>query len=250
MEEASPGILGNKVQQVAKLLLDRILLEDLQPGSVFGTEAELLAQYDVSRPTLRESLRILQSQGVLSLRPGPKGGIIVAKPRIDVLAQSLSVFLRLHNVPFEEIVRARIAIEPALVRDAALHGSEKDFAEMEQSIERMDNSEDDSEAIYRENREFHNIIARAAGNPVLEVFWLTIRTLASGEGEKLKLTRRNRDHIVAAHRGILDACRNSDAAAAQQLMEEHLGELELLLRKRSESRQQPSRDPSFRETAA
>jgi GntR family transcriptional regulator, transcriptional repressor for pyruvate dehydrogenase complex len=236
MDDIGQAIFINKAQQIARLLLDRIVQEDLSPGSSFGTEAEMLEQYDVSRPTLRESLRILESQGVLSLRPGPKGGIIVCKPSIDVLAHSLSIFLRLHNVPMEEILRARMAIEPALAVDAALHGTEEHFQEMERSIDRMAAAHDDGPSIYRENREFHNIIARAASNPVLEAFWLTIRTLASGEGDKLTFTERNREHIVRSHREILAACRKRDPVLAQQLMNEHLGELELLLRKRSQKR--------------
>jgi DNA-binding FadR family transcriptional regulator len=245
MDEAAQPILVNKAQQVARLLLDRILQHDLHSGSSFGTEAELIEHYQVSRPTLRESLRILESQGVLSLRPGPKGGIMVSKPSIDVLAHLLSVFLRLHDVPLEEILRARMAIEPALARDAALHGTEHDFEDMAQSIERMAAAHDDGQTIYSENREFHNIIARAAGNPVLEIFWLTIRSLASGEGEKMKFTQRNRDHIVTSHREILNACRAGDVAVAQGLMRDHLGELELLLRKRSLERQKERQPIDF-----
>ena len=70
----------NKAEYVAQRLLDRIITANLDPGSSFGTEADLLQQFDVSRPTLRESLRILEAQGVLELRPGPRGGIIVTKP--------------------------------------------------------------------------------------------------------------------------------------------------------------------------
>jgi DNA-binding FadR family transcriptional regulator len=238
MAGAPSYVYANKVQQVARLLLDRIAEDDLHPGSSFGTEAELAVQYDVSRPTLRESLRILESQGVLSLRPGPKGGIIVGKPSIDTLAQALSVFLRLNDVPLIEIVRARMAIEPALVRDAARNGSEEQFQLMEQSIERLEAAtDDDGTVLYRENREFHNLIAKAASNPVLEVFWLTIRTLASGEGENIKFTARNRAAIAKSHREILAACRKRDPDSAQALMSDHLGELELLLQKLEKRRQ-------------
>src|SRR3546814_6905485 len=91
----------------------------------------MLAQFKVSRPTLRESIRILESHGVVTLRPGPKGGVIINQPGVDFVAHALSVFLRLNNVPFVAILRARIAIEPALVRDAALHATEEDFQALE-----------------------------------------------------------------------------------------------------------------------
>ncbi len=236
MDDASPAIYINKAQQIARLLLDRIIKRNLVPGSSFGTETELLEQYDVSRPTLRESLRILESQGVLSLRPGPKGGIIVGKPSIDVLAHSFSVFLRLHDVPLIEILRARMAIEPALVRDAALHGTEEQFDEMDRSVARLEAAtNDDGTMLQEENRTFHNLIAKASCNPVLEVFWLTIRTLASGEGENIKFNERNRLAIAHSHAEIVKACRSRDPDKAQDLMSEHLGELELLLHKRSKA---------------
>lgn len=230
MDEDGAPFTMNKSEQVARLLLDRIIESDLRPGSTIGTEAELLDLFRVSRPTLRESLRILESQGLLTLRPGPKGGILVAKPSIDVLAHTLSVLLRVNNVPFSEILRARMAIEPALVRDAALHGTEADFSEMELTIKRLEAAGDDGQAIYRENREFHNIIARAARNPVLEVFWSTIRILASGEGTGLRYSARNRAHIISSHKRILAALRQRNPQEAEKHITEHLGELEDLLK--------------------
>lgn len=236
MNETSPSQFTNKSQQVARLLLDRIVQQNLHPGSSFGTEAELLEQYDVSRPTLRECLRILESQGVISLRPGPKGGILVAKPSIDILAHTLSVFLRLHNVPLFEILRARMTIEPALVAEAALNGTEEDFKEMQQSIDRLEAGKNDIQVLFRENREFHSIIARAAHNPVLEVYWLTIHMLASGENENIKFSDKNLTHIIKAHQAILDACRKRDSLQAHALMNNHLGELDTLLKARAKDR--------------
>ena len=216
MRDSNSVPFANKAQHVARLLLDRVIDEGLKPGSSFGTEAELLEQFDVSRPTLRESLRILESQGIVTLRPGPKGGILVSKPSIDVLAGSLSVFLQLHNVPFVETVKARMSIEPALVGDAALHGTEALFDAMEQSIDRMAAAKDNDTAIYHENREFHNLIAQAAANPILEVFWRTIRMLAD-EGDVQQFSQRNRAYLVGMHREILEALRNRDPVAARRL---------------------------------
>ncbi|WP_298396851.1 FCD domain-containing protein [Sphingobium sp.] len=216
MRESNSVPFANKAQHVARLLLDRVIEEGMKPGSSFGTEADLLEQLDVSRPTLRESLRILESQGIVTLRPGPKGGILVSKPSIDALAGSLSVFLQLHNVPFGETVKARMSIEPALVGDAALHGTNELFDAMEQSIDRMAAAKDDDAMIYQENREFHNLIAQAANNPILEVFWRTIRILAD-QNDVHGFALRNRRYLVDMHREVLEACRNRDPAAARRL---------------------------------
>ena len=137
MNSALPRMPKSKTEHVAQRLLDKIIEAGLAPGSSFGTEAELLEQFGVSRPTLRESLRILESQGVLELRPGPGGGIMVKKPSIDILARGLSVFLRLHEVPFITVLKTREVIEPALAAEAAANGTEEDFDDMQASIDRM-----------------------------------------------------------------------------------------------------------------
>jgi len=89
----------SKAQQVAQQLLGRIAQAAVAPGQTFATEAELLKQFGVSRPTLREGIRILESQGILEQKPGPGGGIVMRRPSLDMLAHSLSIFLRFNDVP-------------------------------------------------------------------------------------------------------------------------------------------------------
>ena len=222
----------SKTQQVARMLLNLIIESELEPGSSFGTEAELLERMNVSRPTLREGLRVLELQGVLSLRPGPGGGIIVAKPNVDSIAHAMSVYLRLTGVPFVEVLKARMAIEPALVRGTALNGTEADFEAMQETIRVMEDPDCSDQVIYDENRKFHTVIAKASANPIVEVFWATISVLASGEVDRIRYSKKNRAHIIEAHRRILAACRQRDPDAAQRAMSDHLGELDDLLRLR------------------
>jgi len=231
MDAISTIMPKSKAEHVAQQLLDRIIKAGLAPGSSFGTEAELLEQFEVSRPTLRESLRILESQGVLELRPGPRGGIMVKKPSINILAHGLSVFLRLHDVPFIAVLKAREVIEPALAAEAALNGTDDDFDDLAASIERMGAIKDQDDFI-EENRIFHSIIARASGNKVLETFWSTISILATGEHHGVRYSFGNQQHVIDAHKGILEACRRRDSKAAAEKMEAHVSELEHLVRKR------------------
>ncbi len=226
------AIIRSKAEQVVHSLLETIIEDNLRPGSTLGTEADLLTRFAVSRPTLRESLRILESQGVLEMRPGPGGGILVSQPGVGVLAHGLSVFLRLHDVPFLSVLKAREVIEPALAREAAQNGSDLDFAELEASIDRMTLIKDDQEAFIEENRIFHSIIARAGQNKVLETFWSTISVLATGEHHGVRYTFGNQKHVIEAHQRILDACRARDGASAAAAMEAHVGALEHLVRNR------------------
>ena len=231
MDAIATTMPKSKAEHVAQQLLDRIITAGLAPGSSFGTEADLLKLFNVSRPTLRESLRILKSQGVLELRPGPRGGIMVKKPSIDILAHGLSVFLRLHDVPFIAVLKAREVIEPALASEAAINGTEEDFDQLEQSIERMKEIKD-QQAFIDENRVFHSIIARASGNKVMEAFWSTISILAHGEHHGVRYSSGNQQHVIEAHKAILKAFRKRDSKAAAATMEAHVTELEHLVRKR------------------
>jgi len=224
------GVPKSKAEYVAQRLLDRIVTANLTPGSSFGTEADLLQQFDVSRPTLRESLRILEAQGVLEMRPGPKGGIIVTKPGTEILAHGLSVYLRMHDVPFIEVLRAREVIEPALAFGVAENGTEEDFEKLQASIDRMQEIRDQAEFI-EENRVFHSLIAHASRNLVMEIFWSTISIVAAGEQHGIHYTTGNQKRVINAHQAILDACRARDGATAASRMDAHVRELEQLVRK-------------------
>ncbi len=236
-----------KSQRVAQELLARVAESNLELGQTFATEAELIEEFGVSRPTLREGIRILESQGVLEQRPGPRGGLVLRRPSLDVLAHSLSVYLRFNGVPFAAVLQAREAIEPALAADAAAHGTADDFREMAESIARMDKLDDDQAAFIAENRVFHAIVARASGNKVLETFWGTISLLAHGENQGVHYTAGNRRHVAAAHQQILDACIARDPAGASLAMAGHVGELEHLVRDRfQQTLAQPTRVRNLR----
>lgn len=224
------GAPNSKAEYVAQRLLDRIVTSNLNIGESVGTEAELLSQYDVSRPTLRESLRILEAQGVLSLRPGPKGGIKVSKPGTDILAHGLSVYLRMHDIPFADVLKARSAIEPALAAEAARDGDAADFDRLQTSIDRMKKLSDPA-AFAAENRQFHAIVARAARNRVMEIFWATISIVANAEEQGIEYTSSNQKQVIAAHQDIVDACRARDGVRASEVMERHVLDLEQMVRK-------------------
>ena len=93
---------------------------------------------------------------------GAVGGIMVREPSTDLLAHGLSVFLRLHEVPFVTVIKAREVIEPALAYEAAVNGSEEEFEELEASIARMKalDAQSDQETFIEENRVFHSVIDR------------------------------------------------------------------------------------------
>jgi GntR family transcriptional regulator, transcriptional repressor for pyruvate dehydrogenase complex len=224
------GVPKSKAEYVAQRLLDRIVTANLTPGSSLGTETEILQQFDVSRPTLRESLRILEAQGVLALRPGPKGGIIVTMPGTDILAHGLSVHLRMHDVPFIAVLRAREVIEPALAAEAAENGTEADFVQMQASVDRMKEI-DNQDKFIAETRAFHSLVAHAGRNLVMTIFWSTITIVAAGETHGVQYTAGNQKRLVENYEAVLDACRKRDGALASARMRDIIRELDKLVKK-------------------
>jgi DNA-binding GntR family transcriptional regulator len=91
------------------------------------------------------------------------------------------------------------------------------------------------EDFIEENRAFHQIIAQASRNKVLESFWEAISLLAHGEQHAVTYTFGNRMHVIKAHEEILSACRDRNPENAAARMAAHVGELEHLVKKRYRS---------------
>jgi GntR family transcriptional regulator, transcriptional repressor for pyruvate dehydrogenase complex len=104
---------------VAKRIVAAVERERLGPGDKLPPERVMQEQYGVGRSTLREALRFLELQGVLTLKTGPGGGPVLRRPRSSHLATTLALTLQFKDAPFRVIVEARMALEPMMAGLAA-----------------------------------------------------------------------------------------------------------------------------------
>src|SRR5262245_31222726 len=81
-------------ERVARELATYIIDARLPEGAVLPVEREMLETLSISRATLREALRLLESWGLVEVRPGPKGGPVVRKPRVGELSRALTLLLQ------------------------------------------------------------------------------------------------------------------------------------------------------------
>jgi DNA-binding transcriptional MocR family regulator len=88
---------------VAQQVVDEIIDRRLEPGEMLAQERDMIAQYGVGRATLREALRLLELEGALSIRPGPGGGPMVARPTPRHLASTFALVLQLTDDDFGSI---------------------------------------------------------------------------------------------------------------------------------------------------
>ena len=102
--------------KTAMLVAQRIVADINDRGNVVGDrlppERLMLEKYDVGRGTLRESLRFLELQGVITLKPGPGGGPVVVQPDASSLATSLTLLLQFSKAPFRTIAEAESTVSP------------------------------------------------------------------------------------------------------------------------------------------
>lgn len=184
----------------------------------------MIERYQVGRGTLRESLRFLEMNGVVTLKPGPGGGPFLGIPDSRDLAGTLSLFLQLHSTTLGSILEVRRVIEPAVSALAAANATAATIEALGRSVELMEVNVDDLEQFHEENRRFHELVAWAAGNPIFALLisslWYITDESSFGVGYPVKRRRA----VVRAHRMIYEALASADVEQARLAMERHMSE--------------------------
>jgi GntR family transcriptional regulator, transcriptional repressor for pyruvate dehydrogenase complex len=229
--EVTEGVTNpNRPQKTALLLAQRIVRyidqNNLGPGDRLPPERVMTETYKVGRGTLRESLRFLEFQGVLSFKPGPGGGPVIEKPNGSNLAATLILLLQFDHARYQVVSEARQAFEPLMAQLAAERIQPKQLAELEQTLIDMETDIGDVDAYLYNNRRFHEIIAWASGN---SLFGFLIDAMVggldiSGATQGIEYPVRRRTAVLAAHRRIYEAIRDGNSEQARTAMGRHVAE--------------------------
>ncbi len=218
--------MANRPQKVAMIVAQNIIRdvgrEDLQPGQLLPPERAMLAKYEIGRGTLREALRLLEFQGVITLKPGPKGGPVLCNPDPSHLASTLVLLMQLKRAPFRSIVEVRVALEPLMSFLATQAIGDDDLAELGGTIEDMRSNLHDEPGFLEVNKRFHGIIAWASGNALLGYLLASLVDIMDGTAIGFDYPAPRRAAILKAHEEIFLAMRERDAAAAEIRMREHI----------------------------
>jgi GntR family transcriptional repressor for pyruvate dehydrogenase complex len=114
---------------IATYLRGRIVRGELKEGDSLPSEQELMEQFEVSRPTLREAFRILETESLIAIRRGSKGARIVA-PSVDVAARYVGLLLQFSKTTLADVYEARSVLEPAAAAMLAVRRTEQDLADL------------------------------------------------------------------------------------------------------------------------
>lgn len=216
---------------VAQRIVSDIHRDGKKPGDRLAPERDMLEQYEIGRGTLRESLRFLELQGVITLKPGPGGGPIVQKPDASSLETTLTLQLQFEEAPFRAIVESRLGIEPYMARLAASRMSPELRKEFTESIEVMRTHLDDPAVFFEMNQQFHLMTAEGSGNALFHCTVDALIRLLDGTAVGIDYPARGRKVILQAHQAIHDAIIAEDADRSEALMRKHLEDYHRYLNK-------------------
>jgi DNA-binding FadR family transcriptional regulator len=218
-------------QKVAMAVVEDIVSRGLQPGDRLPPEAEMMERLRVSRASLREGLRLLETYGVIAIRQGQRGGPEIGSLGAEDAARMLSLFYRLGGANYRDVFNARLLIEPVMSRLAAEQQPPAQIAELRELLDLERQPRPDYVEL---SNQFHALVSGLSGNPVLDLFGHALRALYAervfGGGafpqETLALCRK-------AHPSIGQAILAGDGDQAEQLMAKHMSDLNRLVNQRA-----------------
>lgn len=217
---------------LARRVVDDIRLKGLVPGDKLPPERVMLEDFQVGRGTLREALRFLELQKVISLKPGPGGGPTVEKPDASTLATTMLLLLQFDNAPFSSVAETRHDLEPLMARLAAERMGEDDLKALATNVDTMRDNISDYNVFLHTNQEFHDLVAWGTQNAVYGFLIDALLDILDGSALGVDYPEHRRGAVLKAHASILEALQNHDGDASFEAMQRHIGEYEKYVTKK------------------
>jgi DNA-binding FadR family transcriptional regulator len=230
------GLSRIKVPKSGDVLADRlrqeILTDAYPPGASLPTERELVMATGLSRGSVREALRILETQGLVHTRAGRYGGTTVAQPTNDHLAGHINIYAKGRGLSLSSLVEVRMALEPMVAFLAAKRRTDEDLAKLRGIATRLDSSvETHSDEFLEQNVEWHDALAAASHNELLCAFATSVRGLMF-EASRFEIfaSEEVRERVRHAHHKILEAIEKGDGDLARRRAEKDIQAYAALLK--------------------
>jgi GntR family transcriptional repressor for pyruvate dehydrogenase complex len=217
---------------VADGLRQRILSGDLEDGAMLPKQEELLAEFGVSPPSIREALRILETEGLITVQRGNVGGAVVHRPQAAKAAYMMGLVLQSRGVSLGELVNAMRKLEPACAAECALRPDRHQTvlpalrAVLDRGLEIID----DADEFIGTARRFHIELVANCGNEAmslvvgaLENLWAAqVSTLARDTSRQGSFSDRSiRQSMADEHERLYRLIAEGDARGVEQAMRDH-----------------------------
>ena len=210
-----------KSTTVAQLIVREIVADGLAAGDHLAPEADMCERYGVGRSTVREALRVLENQGVITIKTGPGGGPIVAPFDAGFLAANIALHLQISGATFRDVMHARLVVEPAIAGAAAEHGDEEMLKALRAIVDRS-LADPDHDTLVSEAGDFHDIVAAGSGNPFFEYLMRALHRITEPFAQRLPYVGERRERLVAHHAEIVEALESGDRDVTAGMMRRDL----------------------------
>ena len=207
---------------ILEQLQSRIMSGKLAPGDRLPSERAMMTQFQVSRPTVREALRVAESMGLISVRSGDPGGTVVLGTPSLAIARALDSLLNAGLASASQLLELRIAIDSAAAVLASMQ-PKKIVAPIGEVLGQMGSTTDPDRFAELDAR-FHEAMIVASGNSLLELVFRglidSIRNLIKHRMTSFSV--QDRERTLREHGAIWGAIRDGDSALAAEAVRQHL----------------------------
>jgi GntR family transcriptional regulator, transcriptional repressor for pyruvate dehydrogenase complex len=213
-------------EQIAAQIRVWLEQEQLQAGERIGTEQELADEFGVSRPTMREALRLLSAAHLIRVGRGRSGGIFVARTPSEGmsrnLSESIALMLSAQTISMSELLDARLSLEVPIAGRAAVNADADVVARLEQAIADAEGHRPGSDLFGAADNTFHAALAEASGNQLLHALTGWIREVLQPTLVATIAPHVDPAAILDQHRAVARAVRRHQRLAAEKAMAAHI----------------------------
>jgi GntR family transcriptional repressor for pyruvate dehydrogenase complex len=214
-------------EEIAERIRVLILDGTFPSGQPLPAERQLAERFGVSRGSIRDAFRTLETIGLLVTRHGQ--GTFPRELDVDRLVAPLASVLSYRHDLQDELLDVRRMFEPAVARAAAMRLTDDDLADLQRIVEAQRKKLKAGRSALVEDTAFHAALARATRNRVVVSIMATLNDLLV-ESRKRTLKQKGRPRrSLAGHEAVVDALRQRDAAAAGDAMRAHIDQIADLL---------------------
>jgi DNA-binding FadR family transcriptional regulator len=210
-------------ESVASKLRIEILSGSMPAGSKFPPEVELAAEYGVSRPTIREALRFLESDHLISIRRGKQGGAVVEPPSTSVLARHAGLLLEYRGATLADVLAAKALIEPPAAGAVARRRDPEAVRQLRELIELEAEHQGNDQLVQQLGEQFHDLLVELAGNRTLRIYAAMINGIITRHMSRLGTTTLEyRARLLDEHRRLVELIEVGAALEAEASWRQHL----------------------------
>lgn len=207
-------------QQIADRLKVYVIEQGLQPGDRLPTEHELTEMFGVSRSSVREALRSLQTLGVVEIRQ--RHGVLITAPAVNDLMEQLAYGLRFVSEPQTDLWEARLVLETGALPLISARLTPIGLDALDEILAKMDKAVLALPLFAQLDVEYHRTLLKLAGNAIILELAKVIEDFFSHPRNQVKTTPVERQLFVREHRQIRDALAIHDLTSAQSILLTHL----------------------------